>query len=433
MATSIVKSTALAALVLMGMSAPQAAEPLTGSGVLLDRIVAVVNDGVVLQSEVVQQATTIVQRLRAEGQQLPPPEILQKQIVERLIVQQIQLQRAERLGVDVTDDQLNAALGTVAQRNGMTLSQLPDALAQQGIDYASYRSDIRREMIIEQLRSRDLVPRIAITREEVEAYMARKDGESDTDYDISHILISVPPGASPDERAEAEKLAQSLYERANNGEDFAQLAIAHSNGQQALEGGKIGWRKAEQLPSLFADQVIEMESGQVSEPISSGSGFHLVRLDQTRGREPVMVTQRKARHILISPNELKTDADARAQLVELAQKIKDGADFAELAKENSDDKGTSNAGGDLGWANPGSYVPQFEAALNQMQPGDMSEPVRSSFGWHLIELLEVREIDNSEEASINEAYNEVRMRKLQQETERWLLQLRDEAFVDYRS
>ena len=433
MATSIVKSTALAALVLMGMSAPQAAEPLTGSGVLLDRIVAVVNDGVVLQSEVVQQATTIVQRLRAEGQQLPPPEILQKQIVERLIVQQIQLQRAERLGVDVTDDQLNAALGTVAQRNGMTLSQLPDALAQQGIDYASYRSDIRREMIIEQLRSRDLVPRIAITREEVEAYMARKDGESDTDYDISHILISVPPGASPDERAEAEKLAQSLYERANNGEDFAQLAIAHSNGQQALEGGKIGWRKAEQLPSLFADQVIEMESGQVSEPISSGSGFHLFGLDQTRGREPVMVTQRKARHILISPNELKTDADARAQLVELAQKIKDGADFAELAKENSDDKGTSNAGGDLGWANPGSYVPQFEAALNQMQPGDMSEPVRSSFGWHLIELLEVREIDNSEEASINEAYNEVRMRKLQQETERWLLQLRDEAFVDYRS
>ncbi|MFK7886610.1 MAG: peptidylprolyl isomerase SurA [Gammaproteobacteria bacterium] len=433
MATSIVKSTALTAIIWFGALAPQAAEPLDGSGQLLDRIVAVVNDGVVLQSEVMQQGNAIIQRLRADGVQMPPPDVLQKQIVEKLIVEQIQLQRAERLGVNVTDDQLNAALGGVAQRNNMTLSQLPDILAQQGINYADYRADIRREMMIEQLRNRDLVPRVTITREEVDAYLARKDSDNQNEYDISHILIAVPPGATPEDRATAEKLAQSLFERANNGEDFAQLAIANSNGQQALEGGKIGWRKAEQLPTLFADQVLEMAPGAVAPPIASGSGFHLVRLDQTRGREPIMVTQRKARHILISPNELKTDGDARAELAALAAKIKDGDDFAELAKENSDDKGTAAKGGELGWASPGSYVPQFEAALNDMTPGDMSEPVRSAFGWHLIQLQDVREIDNSEEASKNQAYNEVRARKLQQETERWLLQLRDEAFVDYRS
>ncbi|MFK8015152.1 MAG: peptidylprolyl isomerase [Gammaproteobacteria bacterium] len=410
-----------------------AAEPLDGSGQLLDRIVAVVNDGVVLQSEVATRGSAIVARLRADGVQLPPADVLEKQIVEKLVVDTIQLQRAERLGVSITDDQLNSALGSVAERNGISLTQLPDALAQQGVDYAAYRDDIRREMMIEQLRNRDLVPRVTITRKEVEDYVKRRDAGGNTDYEISHILISVPPGASPEDREQAEALANELYERANSGEDFAQLAVAHSKGQQALEGGKIGWRKAEQLPTLFADTVLEMEAGQVAEPIASGSGFHLVKLDQTRGAAPVMVTQRLARHILISPNELLTDTGARDKLITIAQDIKDGEDFAALAKEHSDDKGTGSKGGDLGWANSGTYVPEFEAALDAMQPGDMSDPVRSPFGWHLIELMDTREKDNSEEASLNEAYGQVRARKLQQETERWLLQLRDEAFVDYRT
>ena len=408
-----------------------AAEPLTGSGQLIDRIVAIVNDGVVLESEVMQQGAAIVARLRADGVQLPPAEVLQRQIVERLVVEKIQLQRAERLGITITDDQLNNALGTVARRNNISLAQLPDALAEQGIDYTAYRADVRREMTIDQLRNRDLVPRIAITRDEVETYLASQ-GDDENEYDISHILIAVPPGATKEDRERAEALVNELHDRAENGEDFAQLAVAHSNGQQALEGGKIGWRKAEQLPTLFSDVVVEMNPGSVSDPIPSSSGFHLVRLDQTRGREPVMVTQRMARHILISPNELKTDTNARDEIAALAQRIKQGEDFAELAREFSDDKGTATKGGELGWAAPGSYVPQFEAALNEMSPGQMSEPVRSSFGWHLIELMDVREIDNSEEASLNQAYGEVRSRKLQQETERWLMQLRDEAFVDYR-
>ena len=423
----------LAALALAATGPAQAAEPLTGSGELLDRIVVVVNDGVVLQSEVMQQGAAIVSRLRAEGVQLPPAEVLEKQIVEKLVIDKIQLQRAERLGVQITDDQLNAALGTVAQRNSISLSQLPDALAAQGIDYADYRESIRREMMIEQLRNRDLVPRISITRKEVDEYMKRQSEGDQTDYEISHILISVPPGASPEEREKAEALATELYERASNGEDFAQLAVAHSKGQQALDGGKIGWRKAEQLPTLFSETVVGMSAGEISKPIASSSGFHLVRLDQTRGSEPIIVTQRRARHILISPNELLSDNEARERLVDIAAQIRAGADFAELAKEYSDDKGSGSLGGDLDWANPGNFVPEFEAQLAKMSPGDMSDPVRTAFGWHLIELLDVREKDASEEASLNEAYGQVRSRKLQQETERWLLQLRDEAFVDYRS
>lgn len=423
----------LAALALAVAGWVHAAEPLTGSGELLDRIVVVVNDGVVLQSEIIQQGSAIVARLRAEGVELPPPEVLERQIIEKLVVDKIQLQRADRLGVLITDDQLNAALGTVAQRNNMTLTQLPDALAAQGIDYAEYRESIRREMRIEQLRNRDLVPRISITRKEVDEYLKRQSEGDQTEYDISHILISVPPGASPAERQKAEALANELYERASSGEDFAQLAVAHSNGQQALEGGKIGWRKAEQLPTLFTDNVIGMSAGEVSKPIGSSSGFHLVRLDQTRGSEPIMVTQRLARHILISPNELMTDAEAKARIDDIAAKIRDGADFAEMAKEYSDDKGSGSLGGDLGWSNPGNFVPKFEAQLNSMQPGEMSDPIRTTFGWHLIELLDIREKDASEEASLNEAYAQVRSRKLQQETERWLLQLRDEAFVDYRT
>ena len=410
-----------------------AAEPMEGSGVLLDRIVAVVNDGVVLQSEVMTQGSAIVSRLRADGVQLPPAEVLQRQILEKLVVDKIQLQRAERLGVQVTDDQLNRALGVVAERNNITLSQLPDALAAQGVEYASYRDQIRRDMLIEQLRNRDLVPRVNITRKEVEDYMKRADAGDNTDYEISHILISVPAGSTAEEREQAEVLALEVYNRAVDGEDFAQLAVAHSNGQKALEGGKIGWRKAAQLPTLFADQVLAMEDGDISKPISSSSGIHLVRLDQKRGAAPVMVTQRQARHILISPNELLTDADARARLVDIAQDIEDGKDFAELAKEHSDDKGSGSQGGDLGWANPGNFVPEFEAALNEMEPGDISDPIRTAFGWHLIELLDTRVKDNSEEESLNEAYGEVRTRKLQDETERWLLQLRDEAFVDYRT
>lgn len=421
------------AALIAGVIVASASAQLSRTGQLLDRIVVIVNDGVVLQSEIDRQSVGIVARLKSGGMQIPPREVLEKQVIERLIIDRIQLQRSERLGIQISDDQLNSALSTVAQRNNMSLSELPKALASQGLDYVEYRDEIRREMVIEQLRNRDLVPRISITRKEVEEYQKRKGGSNNKDYEISHILISVPPGASPEERDAAQARANEVYERVNNGDEFAQLAIAYSNGQQALQGGKIGWRKAEQLPTLFVDFVVAMADGEVSKPIPSGSGFHIVKLDATRGAKPVIVTQRKARHILISANELKTDADVQAQLTDLAEQIRNGADFAELAKEHSDDKGTAARGGELDWAGPGTFVPQFEAQLRELSPGQMSDPFRSPFGWHVVELQDIREVDRSEEASLNEAYAEVRARKLQQETESWLLRLRDEAFVDYRT
>lgn len=406
---------------------------LSSTGVLLDRIVVIVNDGVVLQSEIDRQTEAVVARLRGDSVQLPPRDILRQQIVEKLIIDRIQLQRAERLGIQIADDQLNAALSTVASRNNLSLADLPQALQAQGLDYVAYREDIRREMVIEQLRNRDLVPRIAISREEVDEFVNRRGGSKNIDYEISHILISVPPGASPEERTAAENRANEVHGRLENGEDFGQLAVAYSNGQQALKGGKIGFRKSEQLPTLFADVVIKLQDGEFTAPLPSASGFHIVKLDSTRGAEKVIVNQRHARHILITPDELTTDSDAEAQLTDLRAQIEAGADFAELAKEHSDDKGTANKGGDLGWANTGNFVPQFEAQLDELQAGQLSQPFRSGFGWHVVELIDVREKDASEEATLNEAYGEVRARKLQQETESWLLQLRDEAFVDYRS
>lgn len=413
-------------------TAGSAGAALSTTGQLIDRILVVVNEGVVLQSEVDRQMIAIVTRLRESGVQLPPADVLQKQIVEKLVIDSIQLQRADRLGILITDDQLNTALSRVAARNSMTLSQLPDVLAEQGIDYAVYREDIRKEMKIEQLRNRDLLPRIAITRKEVEEYSKRREKRNQNEYNLSHILLTVAPGSTPEEREEVEKRARQIYDRVEQGEDFAQLAVAYSNGQQALEGGKLGWRKAEQLPTIFSEVVTAMTIGDVSEPIASPSGFHLVKVDEIRGRAPVIVTQRHARHILVSPNELRSDAEARARLADLVLQIDNGADFEEIAKEHSDDKGSANGGGDLGWANPGYFVPEFEAVLNRLQPGERSEPFRSPFGWHVVEMLEVREKDNSEEADLQQAYMEIREGKLQQETESWLLKLRDEAFVDYR-
>ncbi len=299
-------------------------------------------------------------------------------------------------------------------------------------DYNLFRSEIRNEITIERLRNRDLLPRIEISRREVEEYLRKKERtKADEEFNLSHILNAFPPGASEDDRAQAAERARSVYLRAKAGEDFAQLAVANSAGQQALEGGKIGWRKTEQLPTLFADVVIDMGAGDVSEPIPSPSGFHIVRVDELRGPQQVIIPEWRARHILIAPNELITATEAEELARDLHRQILDGADFAELAEEHSADRGSASAGGELSWARPGTFVPPFENAIRSMSPGDISEPVRSQFGWHIVELLEQRETDASEEVSMNQAYIEVRARKLQQATEDWLLRMRDEAFVEY--
>lgn len=409
------------------------AEGLSDSGVLLDEIVAIVNDGVVLRSELDAQTSAIEMRFRDQGGQLPPRDVLEQQLLERLIVVRAQLQRAERVGLNVPDERLNLALNSIAERNGMTLTQLPAALERQGIDYAAYREEMRREIMLEQLRGRAMSSRVEVSQREIDHYLAREaDTGERNDYLISHILLALPSAPTAQDVAEIAAKAEDIHKRLEDGEDFAQLAVAYSAGQSALEGGELGWRNAGQLPTMVTSLVPQMQAGEVTKPIRESSGFHIFRLDDVRGAEKVIVTQRHARHILIQTSEILSADDAGIKLREIRARIEAGEDFAELAREYSDDKGSGSDGGDLGWAAPGKFVPAFEKTLDELKPGEMSEVFRSQFGWHLVELIETREHDSTLDVNRQKAFAAIRERKEEEETQKWLRELRDEAFVELR-
>jgi len=400
-------------------------------GVLLDRIVAVVNDGVVLKSELDDRVAQIDANMRARGVPPLPRDQIEDQVLERLIIQETQHQRAHRLGIEIDDDSLNRMLTTIAQRNGIAFNELPQALAQQGVDYQRYREESRREMQIEQLRSRDVYSHINVSQSEIDAYLRKMSGRDEsTEYHLSHILISIPTGASNEQIEEARKRALELRERASGGEDFSRLAVAYSAGAQALQGGDLGWRKLSAVPTIFVDPVLRLKAGEVSDPIPSPSGFHLVRLDETRGTSRIVITQRHVRHILVTPNEVLTEQMAYQKIVALRERIVAGEDFATIARENSDDHASASNGGDLGWSAPDSYAGAFEDALKGLRPNDLSQPVHTEFGWHLIELLETREHDDTEEQQRNIAFQELRKQKAEVETDHWERQLRDEAYVE---
>lgn len=407
---------------------------LSDTGELLDSIAAVVNDGVVLTSELKIEIQQIVARLEAQGTQVPPMSQLAPQILERLVIRRIQLQRAERIGMQIPDETLNIALADIAERNGVSLSDLPDMLRQEGIDYANYRMELRDQLIVDQLRQRDVIGSINVTPRELEDYLERQAGRANrnVEFKLSHILISTPANADPENVATAEKRAWEIYERATNGEPFVELAIAYSDGQQALDGGDMGWRKGEELPTLFADIVPGLEIGQVGEPIRSASGYHLVRLDDRRGAEPIMESQTRARHILITVNEILDDEAVHQKLTEIRQQIIDGDSFEAVAKVVSEDPGSAIKGGDLGWNGPDMFVPEFQTVCDQLEINEISEPFRSNFGWHIIQLLDRRVHDTTDEVMHQEAMMAIRNSKLNEETELWARRLRDQAFVEYR-
>jgi peptidyl-prolyl cis-trans isomerase SurA len=372
-----------AALALGAPGAFAQTRDLSATGQPLDRIVAVVNEGVVLQSEVDGQVALIMARLREQGGQMPPERVIRQQVLERLVLQEIQLQRAKRLGVTVADEMLNNALRDVAQRNNVPFDQMPALLAAQGMDYATYRDDMRREVTLSLLRQRDVLPRIYVSPRELEQALEREAAQADlnAEYDVSHILLSLPESATADEIAAVEARAEEVYRRAAAGEDFGQLALSFSQAQSALERGKLGWRRPSQLPQFIAEQVATLEPGQVSRPVRTPTGFHLVKLDGERGGDaPMMVEQVNARHILLKPTEVQDDATTRQRLADLRQRILDGEDFAALASVTSEDPGSATQGGDLGWTGPGTFVPQFEQALNGLEEGEISEPFRTQFG-----------------------------------------------------
>jgi len=409
---------------------------LATSGELLDRVVAIVNDGVVLNSDLDAQIEAVSARLREQKLELPPQNVLRQQVLERLVLQEIQLQRATRAGIKVTDETLNAALQDVAKRNNLTLTQLPDALAQQGVDYPAYRDSVRKDITLTLLRQRDVLQHISITPREIDQYLDKqaKTPSEHNEYNVSHILIAVGQEASQAQLDAAARRAQEVYERAKGGEDFAKLAVAYSNSQTALDGGALGWRKGGELPTFLTDVVAKLKPGEVSEPLRTPTGFHIVRLNDLRGGgQKTVEDQIHVRHILMKTNELADDATVRGKLMALRERVLKGEDFAGLAQTSSEDPGSASEGGDLGWTGPGAFAPEFEQVVNALKDGDISEPFRTQFGWHIAQMLGHRRFDNTDEIKRRQAMEAIRAGKADEETELWLRRMRDEAYVEYKS
>jgi peptidyl-prolyl cis-trans isomerase SurA len=412
------------------------AEDLSESGELLDSIAAVVNEGVVLTSELNRQTAAISERAMAQGLQLPPPSILREQVLERLILEEIQIQRADRIGIQISDQMLNTAIARVAADNDIPFEQLPELLGRDGIDYEDYRSDMRRQLVLDQLRQIDVASRISVSPREIQQCLADLEDNAvvNSEYNLSHILISVPPSATSEEFAEAETEANYVYQQLQSGADFGEMAVRYSDSENALEGGDLGWLSGDRLPTIFSDVIAGLEAGGYSRPLRAVSGFHLVKVNDIRGvNQHSEVEQMKIRHILITPNELIDDETAKQRLEDAAGRIRAGEDFGELAKLLSDDPGSANSGGEMGWKGPGTFVPEFEEVAKNAEIGVVTEPFRTRFGWHILEVQDRRTYDNTEDLKESNCVQRVRNSKVTEETELWVRRLRDEAYVDIRS
>jgi peptidyl-prolyl cis-trans isomerase SurA len=401
-------------------------------GEMLDRIAAVVNDGLVLKSELDVQMSSVQKRLQEQRVELPSQSVLQQQVLDRLVLQEIQMQRAKHVGLTITDEQLNGALQEIAARNKIPFDQLPTALAAQGVDYKTYRESMRKELTLSTLRSRDVIAHINVSPHELEQYLARQQSAAANDeFNVSHILLSLPAAATPQQLEEISHKAQDVAVRAGKGEDFGQLAIANSNSQTALDGGQLGWRKGTQLPQFILDLVVKMKPGEVSEPVRTPSGYHIVRLNERRsGEAPVIINQIHVRHILMKPNELDDDETVRQKLAKLRERIQKGESFAGIASTASEDPGSAPDGGDLGWSGPGTFVPEFDKAIADLKDNEISEPFKTRYGWHIVQMLGTRTYDSTDDVRRQKAFAAIRESKADEETELWLRRLRDDAFVE---
>jgi peptidyl-prolyl cis-trans isomerase SurA len=433
---SLSAAAAAAALVtlMLGPGAHAQTRDISAHGELLDRIAAIVNDGLVLRSELDGQMDAVTKRLREQKVELPPESVLKTQVLERLIVQEIEVQRAKRIGLTISDEQLNSALQDIAARNKIPFDQLPTALQAQGVDYKQYRESMRKELTLSTLRQRDVIAHINVSPHEMEQYLARQQNAATNDeFNVSHILLSLPAAATPEQIDQIGKKAKDIAERAAKGEDFGQLAIANSNSQTALDGGQLGWRKGSQLPQFILDLVTKMKPGDVSDPVRTPSGFHIVKLTERRsGEAPVIVNQIHVRHILLKPNELDDDETVRQKLTKLRDRILKGEDFAGIASATSQDPGSAPDGGDLGWSGPGTFVPEFDKAIADLKPDEISEPFKTRYGWHIVQMLGTRTYDSTDDVRKQRAFAAIRESKADEETELWLHRLRDEAFVEIK-
>ena len=419
-------------LVLMSSLAVPQTRDLGGTGEFMDSIAAIVNDGVVLRSEVETQLGMIIATLEKQGGQIPPVNTIREEVLERLIVQRLQLQRADRYGIRVSDEALNAAIANVAKNNDVSFEEFPKILDKEGINYNDYRNELRQQITIEQLRQREVISRIAVSESELDNYLIfQKDQDRlNYEYDLSHILIPVSSRAGDGEINNKQDLINELYEEIIDGKDFDDVAVEFSKGQQALSGGRLGWLKGEQLPDVFVRVASELKNGELSLPFETSSGFHLIKLNAVKGNEPILEEQIKVRHILIKTNEVLDDSAAEEKLKTIRQQIIDEGNFGAVAAAVSEDSGSAQDGGDMGWATRNFFVPEFEEIAYSLEENEISQPFRSRYGWHIIEYLGKRIFDNTEEIQKRKAISSIRNSKLSSEIEIWASELRDEAFVE---
>ncbi|VAW77941.1 Periplasmic chaperone and peptidyl-prolyl cis-trans isomerase of outer membrane proteins SurA [hydrothermal vent metagenome] len=403
------------------------------ANVPLNYIVAVVNDNVVLKSELDNRERLITEQLQQQNAKLPPRDLLRKQVLDRLIMENLQLQIAERSGVRVDDETLNSSLRNMAKQNEMTLTEFREVLEKDGFDYLAFREEFRNQIIMNQIRQQMVDNRIQVTDQEIDNLLesAAEFNDQSREYLLSHILISLPEAASPEQIQSAKQRANDILTRLNDGADFKQMAIAESNSQDALNGGDLGWRKTGQLPSFFSDVVGQLQSGQISELIRTPSGFHIVKIEDVRGDEKHTIHQTKASHILLRPDTLISENEVKIRMDQLYERIQGGDSFSELASAHSQDPGSASQGGSLDWVTPGQMVPEFEKAMNKLEIGEVSKPVKSRFGWHLIKVLDRRQHDDTVAYRRARARDSIRQRKTDEELEIWLRRLRDESYVEY--
>lgn len=407
--------------------------PLLHAAEPLDRIVAVVNDGIVLQSELDRSMRITEGQLRERGITPPPESVLQSQVLERLILSRLQTQRATEAGIKIDDRELNEVLNNIAAQNKMSVAQFADALKKDGVDFTSVREQVRDEVLSQRVRQKEVGSRITVTDQDVDLALAGAGVEDSTEYRLSHILIALPDGAGTEAREAARAKAARLQKQLRDGADFAQLAIANSDGQQALQGGDLDWRKAGNLPSAFAGVAAKLAVGQVSDLIEAGNGYNLIKLtDKRDAGERTTVSETRAVHILITPNTIRDEEASRALARDLRDRIAKGEDFAALAKKYSDDPGSKNSGGDLGWQPPGVFAPEFQAAIDALAKDEVSAPFHTQFGWHIAKVVDRRERDATIEARRGRVRQSIQQRKEAEEYDTWLRRLRAEAYVEYR-
>lgn len=427
----------LCAIVALVAAPVVVADELSETGEFLDGVAAVVNEGVVLKSQFEKQFELIRLNAEQQGMKLPPDNILREQVLERLIVNEIQMQRASRIGLaaQVSDQVVNSAIQRLADQNQVRFEDIPAMLAEDGVDYAEFREGLREELTLNELKSIEVMRNIRVSDREIAQCIIDLETNVvvNSDWQLSHILLSVGEGASADAVAAVEAQAQEIYQDIQDGADFRQLAARYSEGPTALEGGSLGWLNGQQIPSIFTDVLQEMKAGDVSQPFRTSNSLHIVKVDNLRSAvERSEINQAKIRHILISPNEIIDDATAKQRLEAAVEAIEAGADFGEQAKLLSDDPGSANLGGDLGWSETNAFAPEFRAAAEAAELNSITPPFRTQFGWHVLEVLDRRVFDNTDEIKERNCVARIRNSKQEEETLLWLQRMRDEAFVDSR-